>query len=261
MPRAGGQVKLQILSDLHISTGELVCPKTDADLIVLAGDVARPAAAMAWATALGRRALYVPGNHEFYGGTLDGTVAELRRLSEGSDVSVLYNDAVVIDGVRFLGATLWTDFRLFDDTGQRDVAMEAGLRFTRDFSRIRLREGDDALFTPSHSSQLFDDHADWLAARLREPFDGPTVVITHHAPSPGSIHPRFEGSLINACFASNAEHLLNGARAALWIHGHMHDSFDYTVNGTRVVCNPRGYVKNGEIENALFDPAFTVEIG
>ncbi len=254
-------MKLQILSDLHLSTGGQACPDTSADLIVLAGDVARPAAAMAWATALGRRVLYVPGNHEFYGGSLDGTVAELRRLSNGSGVSVLYKDAVVIDGVRFLGATLWTDFRLFDDSGQRDVAMEAGSRFTRDFTHIRLRDADEALFSPSHSTGEFDDHAGWLEASLREPFDGPTVVVTHHAPSQGSIHPRFEGSLINACFASNAEHLLNGERVGLWIHGHMHDSFDYTVNGTRVVCNPRGYIKNGAIENALFDPAFTVDVG
>jgi Icc-related predicted phosphoesterase len=66
---------------------------------------------------------------------------------------------------------------------------------------------------------------------------------------------------LNACFISRLEHLMDGARVRLWIHGHTHDSFDYTVNGTRVVCNPRGYAKNGVNENARFDPDYIVEIG
>lgn len=253
-------MKLQILSDLHLSTGEVICPDTGADLVVLAGDVGRPAAAMAWASALRRPVLYVPGNHEFYGGSLDGTVAELKRMSRGGPVRVLHKDALVIDGVRFLGTTLWTDFRLFDALGQREAAEVAGRRFTRDFSRIRLREDGDALFTPSHSTDTFDDQASWLEAQLSQAFDGPTVVITHHAPARGSVHPRFDGSLINACFVSNAEHLLDGTKVRLWVHGHMHDSFDYAVNGTRIVCNPRGYIKQGVTENAMFDPAFTIDI-
>jgi hypothetical protein len=87
------------------------------------------------------------------------------------------------------------------------------------------------------------------------------VVITHHAPSPKSIHPRFAGSAINACFVSDVESLMGAQRAALWIHGHTHDSFDYTVSGTRVVCNPRGYSKNNVNENPLFDPNLVVTIG
>jgi len=117
-----------------------------------------------------------------------------------------------------------------------------------------------ALFTPADSAALFALHAGWLAARLAEPHAGPTVVITHHAPSPQSIHPRFAESLLNLCFVSDAERLLDGSRAQLWIHGHTHDSFDYCVNGTRVVCNPRGYAKNGVNENPRFDADFMVEV-
>lgn len=86
------------------------------------------------------------------------------------------------------------------------------------------------------------------------------MVITHHAPSRHSIHPRFGDSLLNACFVSDAAHLLGADRVSLWIHGHTHDSFDYRVNGTRVVCNPRGYARGGVNENPLFDPDFTVEV-
>ena len=86
-------------------------------------------------------------------------------------------------------------------------------------------------------------------------------MITHHAPSRQSIHPRYADSLLNACFVSDAEHLVSGERAQLWIHGHTHDSFDYVVHGTRVVCNPRGYAKNGVNENPHFDPNLIVEVG
>jgi hypothetical protein len=116
------------------------------------------------------------------------------------------------------------------------------------------------LFSPDDCVALFNRHAGWLEARLAEPYAGPTVVITHHAPSPKSIHPRFAGSSLNACFASDAERLLDGSRARLWIHGHMHDSFDYCVNRTRVVCNPRGYARDGINENPRFDANFLVEI-
>ncbi|MGE5103517.1 MAG: metallophosphoesterase, partial [Betaproteobacteria bacterium] len=104
-------------------------------------------------------------------------------------------------------------------------------------------------------------HSAWLAARLSEPSRLPTVVITHHAPSRRSIHARFADSLLNACFVSDLERLMDRDRAALWIHGHTHDSFDYTVNGTRVVCNPRGYAKDGVNENALFDPNLVIDVG
>src|SRR3546814_20387466 len=92
------------------------------------------------------------------------------------------------------------------------------------------------------------------------PFDVPTVVITHHAPSPRSIHPRYEGSLINTCFVSNSEYLMDASRAALWIHGHTHDSFDYQVAGTRVICKPRGYARDGVNANINFIPNLLVEL-
>lgn len=254
-------MKLHILSDLHLSVAGLEVPDTDADVIILAGDIARPAAAVAWARQFFKPVLYVPGNHEFYGSSLAATPEVLKQLCEGSNIQVLDNDAVMIDGVRFLGSTLWTDFQLFGEGPQRDAAITKAQSFMRDFSRIHMNEASDALFTPAASAQQFTHDARWLEDQLAEPFAGKTVVITHHAPSRNSIHPRFADSPINACFVSDAEHLMDGTRAVLWIHGHTHDSFDYVLNGTRVVCNPRGYAKEGLNENPQFDPAFVVEIG
>ena len=253
-------MKLNILSDLHLSQGELALPANDADLVVLAGDIDRPVQAVAWASRLGKPVLYVPGNHEFYGGSIEGTTAQLKRLAKGTAIRVLDDDSQLIGNVRFLGSTLWTDFLLFGPGPQRQAATDAALRYMRDYSRIRLRVASPQPFTPLDSAALFQRHAAWLAGELAKPHDGPTVVITHHAPSRSSIHPRFAQSLINACFVSDAQHLLDGKRVGLWIHGHTHDSFDYVLNGTRVVCNPRGYARGATNENAAFDPDFMVEV-
>ena len=253
-------MRLNLLSDLHLSVGGLARPHNDADVVVLAGDIARPGESAAWALGFDKPVLYVLGNHEFYGGRIERTAAELKRLCTGSHVHVLDDDEIVIDGVRFLGSTLWTDFRLFGNDEQRGAAMAAARHLMRDFSRIWTGDLGSDLFTPADSVTLFERHADWIDRQLQSQHTEPTVVITHHAPSRHSIHPRFADSLLTACFVSDAEHLLGADRVQLWIHGHTHDSFDYSVNGTRVVCNPRGYAKDGVNENARFDPDFMIEV-
>ena len=254
-------MKLHILSDLHLSRGVLPHPQTDADLVILAGDIARPAEAVAWASGFDKPVLYVAGNHEFYGGIIDSTMHELKARAAGTRIRVLDDEEVVVDGVRFLGSTLWTDYMLFGAGEARSTAMAQASQFMRDFSRIRRHEDSPALFTPADAADLFQRHTAWLAGKLAEPHAGSTVVITHHAPSPKSIHPRFAGSPINAGFVSDLEALMPTGGPELWIHGHTHDSFDYRVNGTRVVCNPRGYARDGVDENSLFDPLLTIEVG
>lgn len=251
-------MKIGILSDLHLSRAPQAPPAADVDAYVLAGDIARPGRAIAWAAELGKPAVYVPGNHEFYGGSLPGVVRELRRLAVGTQVHVLDNEEVCLGGVRFIGSTLWSDFLLDGEGEPRETAMRAARRFMHDFRRIHVDEERQVLFTPEHSARLFARNAKWLRERLARPWPGTTVVVTHHAPSALSVHPRFAGSPLNGCFASNLDDLLDGERVALWIHGHMHHGVDCVVRGTRVICNPRGYVTEGRAENPAFDPQFGV---
>jgi predicted phosphodiesterase len=253
-------MKLHVLSDLHLGYASMERPLAECDAVVLAGDIGPPRLAVAWALRFDRPVLYVPGNHEFYGGTIDGVLAELDALCAGTHVHVLHDGEAVVGGVRFLGTTLWTDFNLFGDGDARQAAMESGCRLMRDFSRIRMADASPAPFTPDDAAACFSRHAAWLQHRLRATHDGPTVVITHHAPSVRSIHPRFADSPMNACFASDVEHLARDHAPALWIHGHTHDSFDYPLHGTRVLCNPRGYAKGGVNENARFDPQLVIEV-
>ena len=249
-------MRLHILSDLHLSAHGMPPPELAADVTILAGDIRRPAAdAMQWAAGLGRPVLYVPGNHEFYGGSIPQVRQAMARSAREYGVQLLDQGTQVIDGVRFVGATLWTDFALFG-VDHKEFAMTASAKFMRDFAAIRNADG--SVFTPADAAALFAEQHAWLAAVLAEPFAGPTVVITHHAPTPRSVHPRFADSPVSAAFVSDCSALMG--RAVLWIHGHTHDSFDYTANGTRVVCNPRGYCSGGVNENPHFDPCLCIEV-
>ena len=90
---------LNILSDLHLSLGALKLPENHADLVILAGDIARPKEAASWASGFAKPVLYVPGNHEFYGGSIAGTVKELRQLCAATNIHVLDKNQIIVDGV------------------------------------------------------------------------------------------------------------------------------------------------------------------
>jgi hypothetical protein len=132
---------------------------------------------------------------------------------------------VIIDGVRFLGSILWTDFSLFGE-GDRFFAMQQARQRMTDFSINRI---NGQRFTPEDAIRLHAASRDWLTAMLAEPFAGMTVVVTHHAPSSQSVHPRYANDPLTPAFASNLENLMDGERARVWVHGHMHESYDYEI--------------------------------
>jgi predicted phosphodiesterase len=251
-------MKLHVLSDLHLEFADFIPGPADADVVVLAGDIGKGAHGIGWARATfpDHDIIYVAGNHEFYGCNRLEILAKLRIEARECGVHFLDDEAVVIDGVRFLGTTLWTDFELFGSDDKPWCMKDAG-DFMNDFRVIY--EGDK-VFSPMDSVRLHQKSLAWLEHELQRPFDGKTVVVTHHLPSRQSVAERFQKSALSAAFASNLEHLL-GEPAVLWIHGHTHDSMDYEVMGTRVICNPRGYVLSSSgPENFDFDPGLVVEV-
>jgi predicted phosphodiesterase len=229
-------MRIRVLSDLHLEAAPFDPPAAEADLVVLAGDIDNGAAGVEWAKrAFAQPVLYLAGNHEPYDGEFHATRAALRAAAAGSRVRFLDRDAAVVGGVRFLGCTLWTDFDLEGAAG-RALATVEYRDWLVDFRAIRY--GDRA-FTPEDSIALHRRDRAWLEGRLATPFAGATVVVTHHVPHRASIAPEFAAHPLNPAFVTDLDALMG--RAALWIHGHTHQAFDYTVRGTRVVCNPRGY--------------------
>ena len=208
-------MKLHILNDLHIEFEDFDTPATDADVVILAGDIGVGVEGLRWAEERfpDRPMIYVPGNHEFYHHDLS-LIEELKEQAP-EHIHVLNDDQVTIDGVRFLGSVLWTDFGLFGEA-DRLFAMQQVRRQMTDFSIIR---NGGQRFTPEDAIRLHTASRGWLVTMLAEHFAGKTVVVTHHAPSSRSVHPRYASDLLTPAFASNLENLMDGDRAALWVHG------------------------------------------
>jgi predicted phosphodiesterase len=247
-------MKIHVLSDLHTEFAPFDLPDTGADVLVLAGDVGVGMRGLALARewARGRPVVYVAGNHEYYREAIPTLTERLETESEGSGVHFLENRAVVIGGARFLGCTLWTDFELY---GERVRSAAAAQAVMNDFRVIRMLP-EYRRFSPGDARTLHLRSIRWLQAALDEPFDGPTVLVTHHAPGLRSVNPVYRENHVTAAYASDLEWMMDG-RAALWIHGHTHVCVDYEIGGTRTLANQRGYPDDAV---AGFDPARVVEI-
>lgn len=253
-------MKLWIFSDLHRDFDDWqphFVP--DADVCVVAGDVGEGLAnSIRWLHHHIARdhmpVVFVAGNHEFYGHAVDESFEEARALQVACpDVTFLENDSVVIGGTRFVGATLWTDYEVLaestDDPGfAMRWAMQACALGMNDHRKIKYRKKPWLRWRPEEARKTHLASRAYLEQALAEPHKGPTVVVTHHAPHRGSIAPRFAKDTITAAYASDLTAVIEAGRPDLWVHGHMHDSFDYDVGSTRVLCNPRGYAR----ENLAF---------
>jgi predicted phosphodiesterase len=268
-------VKLLLLSDLHLEFAPFT-PEPPAaaaaDVVVLTGDIHVGVKGIRWAaeTFPGKPVIYVAGNHEFYGGHWDTTLAEMRAEAKALDVHFLEDDVIEIDGVRFLGCSLWTDFDYFKYKGRerRRGAMIAAALGMNDFYLIAaepLHKGqrgtNRAPLTVQHTLNRHQQSLAWLRQELSKGVPARTIVVVHHCPRAESVAPRWVDHSVTPCFASRLPtKVLLGA--GLWVHGHTHDSHDYLVgNRTRVVCNPRGYpLPSGADENRAFNPGLLLEV-
>lgn len=214
--------KVFVISDLHLEFQldggmSLVTRLPEADVAIVAGDLTNARSLPGALKMLSRKyadVIFVPGNHEYYGGSREMVLAA--KETRPDNVHWLDRDTVELHGQRFVGCTLW-----FPDT----AAARLNTKFMGDFHHIK------------DHSWLWDEF------RLCQGFLDQTVlpsdiVVTHHLPTPKSVAPRFDGNLLNCYFLADASNLV---RSKWWVHGHTHDACDYMHGQTRVICNPVGY--------------------
>ena len=259
-------MKIQLLSDLHLEIHPHFVPQpaVGADVLVLAGDIgsyqkgslladddfglARFSPLNGWPTPV----LFLPGNHEYDNFDFDTTHARLRETCERLGMIWLEREVVMLQGVRFVGTTLWSDFDALgpsaDDQqatlGQQLKAREKAFRAANFYLRKTggTRRGAPMLAQEVREQALVCQ--DWLEAALLIPFGGPTIAVTHFAPSLHSADPRYGSVPGTAGFCNALDHLL--PLASLWLHGHLHSPSDYLLKGCRVVANPMGYARKNE---------------
>jgi predicted phosphodiesterase len=245
----GIPMKLQIYSDLHLEFAPLDLTPRDADVVIFAGDIDLKSRGVKWANeAFQCPVIYVCGNHEYYGGHIQRT---LRKMKEAAapHVHVLENEALILNQTRFLVTTAWTDY---SSTGDVNAAKRVAWEWMNDFTVIRTDESyrrlrPDDLVAKSRAAYA------WLTKELDRPFDGKTVVVSHHAPALDYVGDDLPAHLI-AAYANDWPELLG--KADLWIYGHTHVAADFLKNGCRVVSNPRGYPN----QKTGFDPNLLIEI-
>ena len=256
-------MKLAIASDLHVEFGDINLENTQgADLLILAGDVVilkdldkqseqgdRARNFFQRVSSAFPRTLYVMGNHEHYSGDFAKGSQRFRTFCDIhniTNITLLDKESVNINGYDFHGGTLWTDFNDMDTYTMHNAATAMndynGVKNTADTVSWK--------FLPKHALRDHQHMLNYLRTCMdtyREAgrTDNRVVVITHHAPSKNSIHEKYaHDTLMNGNFYTDLdEFILANPQIQLWIHGHMHDPFDYGIGGTRVVCNPRGYVQ------------------
>ena len=269
-------MKIQLLSDLHLEVhpGFVPEPAPGADLLVLAGDIGSyqsgsllededfglarfsPLPQYAgWPTPV----VLVPGNHEYDVQDFDAAHARLRATCERLGLIWLERESVVLNGVRFVGTTLWSDFDALADAAQvSDVAQRLKMR-DKAFraANFYLKKTGATRAGQPFLAQALRDQAlvcqEWLRHALKTPFEGSTVAVTHFAPSLRSADPRYGLVPGTAGFCNALDGLLE--HADLWLHGHLHAPSDYRVQGQRedgtpwqcrVVANPLGYARKNE---------------
>jgi len=249
-------LKIHILCDLHVEFGDIVPPVVGADVVVLAGDIHVNNRGLQWIFDQNFEVpvLYVLGNHEFYREQFPGLIDQLKAEAEGTNVRVLENDSVEIGGYRFFGCTFWSDMELLDD---QHTSSMAAADFMNDYRLIRLSNTNRRL-SPSDTKAWHFKSVRKLTEFLKAGEPEKSIVVTHHAPSIQSIANRYRVYPVSAAFASNMDDFILEHQPFLWIHGHTHESFDYRIGKTRIVCNPRGYASTAENNN--FRPDFTVGV-
>ena len=253
-------MKIRLLSDLHT---EFKLPyKTQAfaeyrgeDVLVLAGDIASGATNVMDVIKFFRNQgfpeiVYVPGNHEYYGTSIEDFSDKMReKCCKFNNVHFLNRDSVEINGVVFIGTTLWTNFR--DDP----LAALLAKKYIADFRLIRD-------FTTSDAKAAYLCDWDFISRKTFKHQDKKCVVVTHFLPTDECISPRFRDphfSDLNPYFANDLAKKIEAFKNVTWLFGHTHDAVDMLCGSTRLVCNPHGYY-NAMNDGIGFDPFKTIEV-
>ncbi len=239
-------MKIRVISDLHLEFNEdyfSLSPIPDVDCLIVAGDLhTDPHKAIEWLVKnKEKNTIFVAGNHEFYSknkNTMEEIYETLKTECYKNGIIFLQNEVAIINNVKFMGCTLWTDYMLdYDPLLSKAIANN----FMNDFIHILSNKSKhySKTITPEIIVEEFDKSKTFLESELNKDFSGKKVVITHHLPSRKSIAKKYLNSQLNPAFGSNLDYLFENVD--IWIHGHTHTNTNYISNNTRVICNPRGY--------------------
>ena len=253
-------MKIHLVSDIHTESAPFhYCAPVSADVIVLAGDISQGSQGLTWARKNfpEQQVIYISGNHEYYGHDLS-VIDSMRDIARKLDIHFLENDAVIIDGVRFLGCTLWTNLNNFS---LKDI--QRSWEYMSDFGTIKaekwwnnkenqseafalmnpefnMKSFYQKSFSPIIAYLLHQNSIAWLTRKLAEKHKK-TVVVTHHAPSFNQLKDEYYWADLQHSYCSDLSDFIAKNNINFWLHGHIHQRVDYMINNTRIMSNAAGY--------------------
>lgn len=233
-------MKIQVISDIHREFGSTELCFDHADIVVLAGDVNVGTKGIKWIKEAipNKPVIYILGNHEYYKGSYPKTLNKIKEASLDTNVHVLENAFIDIDGIRFHGATLWTDFSIFGNPVQYGMLCQPKMN---DYKMIRR----DLSYSKMRTLDTFKIHQfskQWLLESLEDSKGLKNIVVTHHAPSIQSVPDHYKEDPLTAAYASDLEDVIKEYQPLYWIHGHIHTPCRYKIEKTEIICNPHGYI-------------------
>ncbi len=233
-------MKIQVISDLHREFGSTELCFDHADVVVLAGDINLGTKGFEWIKEAipNKPVIYVLGNHEYYKGSYPKTLHKIKEAASNSNVHVLENSHVDIEGIRFHGATLWTDFSIFGNPVQYGMLCQPKMN---DYKMIKR----DPSYSKMRTLDTFKIHQlskQWLKESLEDSKEFKNIVVTHHAPSIQSVPEHYKEDPLTAAYASDLEDVIKEYQPLYWIHGHIHTPVRYKIGETEIICNPHGYI-------------------
>ena len=233
-------MKIQIISDLHQEFGCSILNFENADIVVFAGDVNIGTKGIEWLkTEIPTiPVIYVLGNHEYYKGSYPKTLNKIIESSKDTNVHVLENKCIKVNGINFHGTTLWTDFSLFGNPRYYGSMCQSKMN---DYKKIR-RDPSYSKLRTIDTFRIHQKSIQWLENSLEEKEGELNIVVTHHAPSIKSIPEKYKDDPISSAYASNLEEAIEKYKPRYWIHGHIHEPKRYMIDATEIICNPHGYI-------------------
>ncbi len=269
-------MKFRLMSDLHLEFDNTyldfdpaALPEDAETVLILAGDIGVGTGAIPFIEAMCERfykVVYVLGNHEYYHNEVNKLLkdwAEYVETEAPENFVYLENDWRIIDNVRIVGGTLWTDF-----DSENWFAMQRAKDGMNDFYCVKIKEFDQApghkptnyrkrRWLPQDAVRAHKETLFTITETVRKPHDGPTIVVTHHLPHPLCVDDQFKSNPLNPAYMTNLDMYIEEYDIDIWCHGHTHCNVDVEVHGTRILCNPRGYtphdLNDGFIETLTFD--------
>ena len=268
--------KFKLMSDLHLEFFDRKrygiadqpvwmppeLPDDKDTVLLLAGDIHVGTQAKPWIEIMCARfkhVIYILGNHEFYHNEFYEVKDTWQYLKMPDNFTFLDDGIQIIDDVRIIGGTLWTDVR--DQTKDFGFTVWNGKQRMSDYRVTTInhkRTGQHRMLTPEDTIAAHKDTLDYFKIMLAEPFEGKTIVMTHHLPHEDCVADHFKDNAFNPFYVTNLDYVMDNFNIDVWVHGHTHSNIDIKVHDTRILCNPRGY--HGVELNRDFNEDLTFEL-